>query len=57
MMTSGVKIRLIAFVVLTVVGVSYAGANYLGFVDRLLGRGYSVSAVLPGTGGLSTAAR
>ena len=52
MMLRGTKIRLIAFVILSAVGVTYASASYLGLVDRVLGRGYSVSAELPGTGGL-----
>ena len=51
-MTGGVKVRLVAFVLLGAVGVFYAGANYLGLVDRLLGRGYTVTAELEGTGGL-----
>jgi phospholipid/cholesterol/gamma-HCH transport system substrate-binding protein len=51
-MRLGTKIRLVAFVVLSAVGIVYASANYLGLVDRVLGRGYAVSAVLPGTGGL-----
>lgn len=52
MITRGVKARLVAFVLLTVVGVVYAGANYLGLVDAVLGRGYSVAVRLPGSGGL-----
>lgn len=51
-MTRGVKVRLVAFVVLTVVGVVYASANYLGLVDAVLGRGYVVTAQLPTSGGL-----
>ncbi len=51
-MRSDVRTRLIAFVVLSAIGVTYASANYLGLVDRALGKGYDVSAVLPGTGGL-----
>ena len=51
-MTAGVRKRLIAFVVLSAVGIVYASANYLGLVDRLLGRGYTVTADLAGTGGL-----
>ena len=51
-MTTGIKRRLIAFVVLSAVGIVYASANYLGLVDRLLGRGYSVTAMLPASGGL-----
>jgi phospholipid/cholesterol/gamma-HCH transport system substrate-binding protein len=50
--TAGVKRRIVAFVVLSAVGIFYASANYLGLVDKLLGRGYSVTAELPGTGGL-----
>jgi phospholipid/cholesterol/gamma-HCH transport system substrate-binding protein len=49
---SGLKRRLVAFVVISAVGVFYASANYLGLVDRLLGRGYSVTAMLDTTGGL-----
>lgn len=52
MMTRGVKTRLVAFVVLSLVGVVYASANYLGLVDAVLGRGYSVTAQLPASGGL-----
>jgi phospholipid/cholesterol/gamma-HCH transport system substrate-binding protein len=52
MMTRGVKVRLVAFVVLSVLGIGYAAGTYLGLVDRVLGRGYTVSAVLPATGGL-----
>ncbi len=51
-MTGGVRRRLIAFVILSAVGVFYASANYLGLVDRVLGRGYTVTAELSGTGGL-----
>ncbi len=51
-MRASVRNRLIAFVVLSALGVVYASANYLGLVDRALGRGYDVSAVLPATGGL-----
>jgi len=51
-MTGGVKRRLVAFVILSAIGVTYASANYLGLVDKLLGRGYSVTARLSGTGGL-----
>jgi phospholipid/cholesterol/gamma-HCH transport system substrate-binding protein len=43
---------LIAFVLISALGIVYASANYLGLVDRLLGRGYSVTAVLSTTGGL-----
>ncbi len=51
-MTSGVRVRLVAFVLLGALGVFYASANYLGLVDKALGRGYTVTAELEGTGGL-----
>ena len=51
-MTAAVRRRLIAFVVLSAVGLTYASANYLGLVDRILGRGYTVTAELAGSGGL-----
>ena len=51
-MTGGVKTRLVAFVLLAALGIFYASANYLGLVDRVLGRGYTVTAELTGTGGL-----
>jgi phospholipid/cholesterol/gamma-HCH transport system substrate-binding protein len=51
-MTTGIRRRLIAFLVLSAVGVLYVSANYLGLVDRMLGRGYSVTAMLPASGGL-----
>ena len=51
-MTPGVRRRLIAFLVVSAVGVFYASANYLGLVDRVLGRGFTVTAVLETTGGL-----
>ena len=51
-MTAGIKTRLIAFLVLSAVGVVYVAGSYLGFVDRILGRGYTIHATLPGSGGL-----
>lgn len=51
-MTRGTRIRLIAFVVLSAVGLVYLGGSYLGIVDRVLGRGYSVEVLLPSSGGL-----
>jgi phospholipid/cholesterol/gamma-HCH transport system substrate-binding protein len=53
-MKSGVRIRLIAFVVLSAVGIVYVASSFLGFTDRLLGRGLSIEATLPGSGGLFT---
>ena len=51
-MTSGIKTRLIAFVVLSAVGIVYVAASYLGLVDKVTGRGLSVHADLPTSGGL-----
>ncbi|GAB3264317.1 MlaD family protein [Nocardioides dilutus] len=51
-MTRGIKIRLIAFAVLSAVGIVYITASYLGFIDRVLGRGLTVYATLPASGGL-----
>ncbi|UMG92310.1 MCE family protein [Nocardioides sp. TF02-7] len=48
----GVRIRLIAFVALSAVGITYITATYLGLVDRITGRGITVTATLPGSGGL-----
>ena len=51
-MTTGVRIRLIIFVVLSAVGIVYVTSSYLGFVDKVLGRGITVHATLPESGGL-----
>jgi phospholipid/cholesterol/gamma-HCH transport system substrate-binding protein len=51
-MTRGNRIRILAFVVLSAVGIVYITATYLGFVDRVLGRGLEVHATLPTSGGL-----
>lgn len=51
-MTRGVKVRVAAFLVLSAVGIVYVAGSYLGFVDRLLGRGLTVHATLPTSGGL-----
>ena len=51
-MRRGIQIRLIAFVLLSVTGMAYVGASYLGFVDQVLGRGYTVHVTLPQSGGL-----
>ncbi|WP_170219312.1 MCE family protein [Nocardioides litoris] len=51
-MSAAVRIRLIVFVVLSAVGVTYVAATYLGLVDRVLGRGYTVHVTLPTSGGL-----
>lgn len=51
-MSRGIKVRLVAFVVLSAVGIVYITASYLGFIDRVLGRGITVYATLPTSGGL-----
>jgi phospholipid/cholesterol/gamma-HCH transport system substrate-binding protein len=51
-MTRGIKIRLLAFLVLSAVGIVYVAGSYLGVVDRVLGRGLTVHATLPASGGL-----
>lgn len=51
-MTRGVRIRLLAFLVLSAVGITYITASYLGLVDKVTGRDITVTASLPGSGGL-----
>lgn len=51
-MRRGIKVRLVAFVLLSGLGMVYVGASYLGFVDQILGRGYTVHVLLPQSGGL-----
>ena len=51
-MTRGIKVRLIAFVVLSAVGIVYVAGSFLGVTDRLLGRGLKLHATLPTSGGL-----
>ncbi len=51
-MSRGVRIRLMAFVVLSAVGITYITASYLGLVDKVTGRGLTVTATLPGSGGI-----
>lgn len=51
-MIAGVRRRIIAFVVLSAVGIVYVAATYLGIVDAVLGRGFTVQAQLPSSGGL-----
>ena len=48
----GIRIRMGLFLVLGALGIVYVGGTYLGLVDRVLGRGFTVEAVLPGSGGL-----
>lgn len=51
-MTRGVRLRLIAFAIVSALGLTYVGGNYLGIVDRILGRGYDVNVILPASGGI-----
>ncbi|KQW53098.1 hypothetical protein ASC77_02010 [Nocardioides sp. Root1257] len=51
-MSRGVRIRIGAFLVLSAVGIVYIAGTYLGLVDRVLGRGITVHATLPSSGGL-----
>ncbi|GAA0504788.1 ABC transporter substrate-binding protein [Saccharopolyspora subtropica] len=52
MLTRRVRLQILAFVVIALVGVSYAGARYAG-LDRLFGpRGYVVTLQLANTGGI-----
>jgi phospholipid/cholesterol/gamma-HCH transport system substrate-binding protein len=51
-MTRAIKIRLLAFLVLSAVGIVYVAGSYLGVVDRVLGRGITAHATLPASGGL-----
>jgi phospholipid/cholesterol/gamma-HCH transport system substrate-binding protein len=53
-MTRGVKIRLLAFVALSAVGIVYVAGSFLGLTDRLLGRQLIIEASLPTSGGLYT---
>ncbi len=50
-MSRGVRIRLMAFVALSAIGITYVTASYLGVVDKLTGRNITVTASLPGSGG------
>ena len=51
-MIHGTRIRIAAFLVLSAVGIVYVTASYLGFIDKVLGRGITVHATLPTSGGL-----
>ena len=51
-MSRGVRIRLAAFLVLSAIGIVYVAGSYLGFVDKVLGRGYTIHAHLTNSGGL-----
>lgn len=48
----GIRFRLALFVVMSALGVVYVAGSYLGLVDMALGRGFTVQALLPDSGGL-----
>jgi phospholipid/cholesterol/gamma-HCH transport system substrate-binding protein len=48
----GVKVQLVIFVVLTLLGVSYVGARYAGLADPIVRPGYEVSADFAESGGV-----
>ncbi|MEU9168906.1 MlaD family protein [Streptomyces sp. NPDC048420] len=52
MITRTVKVQLLAFAVVTAVGMSYVGAEYTGLVDDVLGHGYTVRADFADSGGI-----
>ncbi|MEU7550858.1 MlaD family protein [Streptomyces sp. NPDC044571] len=52
MITRTVKTQLLAFTLITVIGVSYVGAEYTGLADRVLDRGYTVRADFADSGGI-----
>lgn len=56
MITRTVKLQLMAFGVITAVGVSYVAAQYTGLVDRVLDRGYTVQAEFADSGGIFSGA-
>ncbi|MDQ0763261.1 MCE family protein [Streptomyces canus] len=56
MITRTVKVQLLAFAVVTAVGVSYVGAEYTGLVDAVLGHGYTVRADFADSGGIYSGA-
>ncbi len=52
MIRRSVKVQLAVFLAITIVGMSYVSARYVGLGDRLLGSGYIVSADFPTSGGI-----
>lgn len=56
MITRTVRAQLLAFTLITAVGVSYVGAEYTGLVDRVLDRGYTVRADFADSGGIYSGA-
>ncbi|HEV3168754.1 MAG TPA: MlaD family protein [Actinocrinis sp.] len=54
MISRVVRIQLLAFGVITVLGVGYAGADYVGLGNQVFEPGYTVRADFPETGGIFT---
>ena len=52
MITTGTKLRVLVFLVVSVLGVSYVAVRYVGLGDRLLGRGYIGHADFREAGGI-----
>ena len=52
MIRRGVKVQLVVFLMLTVLGISYVSARYVGLGDALLGSGFVVTADFPESGGI-----
>ncbi|OEJ23554.1 ABC transporter substrate-binding protein [Streptomyces agglomeratus] len=56
MITRMVRLQLLAFAIVTALGVSYVGVQYTGLVDRILDRGYTVRAEFADSGGIYSGA-
>ena len=54
MLRRSVKIQLIIFVVITLLGISYVGAEYVGLGKYVAGNGCTISAEFPDSGGIFT---
>ena len=52
MIRRGTKIQLLVFLVITVLGIGYVGARYVGLGEKLLGDGYVVTADFARSGGI-----
>jgi phospholipid/cholesterol/gamma-HCH transport system substrate-binding protein len=52
--TRGVKLQVLVFLVVSLLGVSFVGLRYVGLGDRLFGGGYLVYADFAATGGIYT---
>lgn len=52
MIRRGTKVQLVVFLAITVLGISYVGARYVGLGDALFGGGYVVTADFARSGGI-----